>query len=146
MNARIHIGLEWVWGRRRSHQHQRWIQLWIVPHNMLVTDRLCLLHGFMANEATRSFFTRGMNGTIILWRKERWVEWMKDCKKLLEMLAVLCHLLGGQPARGSELVTLRWRNSVDEKRGVYWANGTVILITMYSKMRSIIWHNKLIPR
>lgn len=40
------------------------------------------------------------------------------------MFAVLCHLLGGQPARGTEMATLRWRNSVDEQRGVYWVNGT----------------------
>ena len=89
------------------------------PNKRLVKDRLYLLQGFMANEATRSFFTRGMNGTVILWRKDRCVEWQKNCKKLLEMLAVLCHILGGQPARGSELATLRWRNSVDEQRGVY---------------------------
>ena len=116
------------------------------PDNRLVKDRLCLLQGFMANEATKSFFTRGMNGTVILWRKDGCVEWLKRCKKLLEMLAVLCHILGGQPGRGSELATLRWRNSVDEQRGVYWVNGTVMLLAMYSKMRSITRKNKLIPR
>jgi hypothetical protein len=109
-------------------------------------DRLGLLHGFMGNEVTRSFFTRGRNRTAILWRKEHCVEWLKRCKKLLEMLAVLCHILGGQPARGSELATLRWRNSVDEQRGVYWVNGTIMLLAMYSKMRSITRQNKLIPR
>ena len=64
---------------------------------------------------------------------------------MLEMLAVLCHLLGGQPARASELATLRWRNSVDEQRGVYWVNGTVMLLAMYTKTRSITHKNKLIP-
>jgi hypothetical protein len=91
--------------------------------------------------ATKSVFTRGMNETVILWQKERCVEWWKRCKKLLEMLAVLCHLLGGQLARGSELGTLRWRNSVDEQRGVYWANGIVMLLAVYSKTRSIMKHN-----
>jgi hypothetical protein len=116
------------------------------PNNGLVKDKLCLLQGFMANGATRSFFTRGINGNVILWQKDRCVEWLKRCKKLLEMLAVLCHLLGGQPARGTELATLRWRNSVDEQRGVYWANETIMLLAMYSKTRSITRHNRLIPR
>jgi hypothetical protein len=116
------------------------------PDNRLVKDRLCLLQGFVVNEATRSFFTRRMNGTVILWRRDGCVEWLKRCKKLLEMLAVLCHILGSQPARGSELATLRWRNSVHEQRGAYWVNGTVMLLAMYSKMRSITRKNKLIPR
>ena len=59
---------------------------------------------------------------------------------------MLCHILGGQPARGTELATLRWRNSVDEQRGVYWVNGTIMLLAMYSKMRSKTRRNKLIPR
>jgi len=109
-------------------------------------DTRWLLHGFMANETTRSFFTKGINGRVILWKKKQCLEWLGRCRKLQETLVVLCHLLGGQPARGSELATLRWRNSVEEQRGVYWVNGTVMLLAMYSKMRSITRRNRLIPR
>lgn len=70
-------------------------------------DRRRLLCGFMANEATRSFFARGLNGKVILWRKKQCLEWLGCCRKLLEIFAVLCHILGGQPARGTELATLR---------------------------------------
>jgi hypothetical protein len=108
-------------------------------------DKASLLHKFMGNGVTKSFFTRGINGRV-LWRRKQCLEWLRRCKKLSEMLAVLCHLLGGQPARGTEFVTLRWRNSVDEQRGVYWANGTIRLLAMYSKLRSITRKNKLIPR
>ena len=59
---------------------------------------------------------------------------------------MLCHILGGQSVRGTELATLRWRNSVDEQRGVYWVNGMIMLFAMYSKMRSKTRRNKLIPR
>ena len=65
---------------------------------------------------------------------------------LLEMLVILCHLLGGQPARASEMATLRWRNSVHEQRGMYWANGSAILLGIYSKTRSMTGRNCLIPR
>jgi hypothetical protein len=100
----------------------------------------------MTNAVTKSFFTRGINGGVILWKKSSCIEWLNRCKKLLETLIVLCHVLGGQPARGTELATLRWRNAIDEQRGVYWANGTIMLLVMYSKTRSITGRNKLIPR
>jgi hypothetical protein len=35
---------------------------------------------------------------------------------------------------------------VDEERGVYWINHTIMLLAMYSKTRSITRRNKLIPR
>jgi hypothetical protein len=109
-------------------------------------DRRRLIREFMANETTRSFFARGINGRVILWRKKHCLEWLGRCRKLLEIFAVLCHILGGQPARGTEMATLRWRNSVDEQRGVYWAYGTIMLLAIYSKMRSKTRRNKLIPR
>jgi hypothetical protein len=115
-------------------------------NNDLIKDKMYLLHTFIANEVTRSFFSRGMNGNNILWRKNECMKWLRRCQKFVETLAVLCHLLGGQPARGSEFITLRWRNAIDEQRGVYWVNGSVILLAIYSKTRSITRKNKLIPR
>jgi len=109
-------------------------------------NKLCLLHAFMANEDTRSFFTKGKNGNVVVWKRNKCVEWMKRYKKLLEILAVLCHLLGGQPACGSEFTTLRWRNAFDEQRDMYWVNHTIMLLATYSKTRSITRKDKLIPR
>jgi hypothetical protein len=95
-------------------------------------EKSLLLHAFMSNVVTREFFTRGINGEMILWRKDKCTEWLRRCKKLVETLAVLCHLLGGQPARGTELATLRWRNGTDEQRGVYWVNSTIMMLAMYT--------------
>jgi hypothetical protein len=105
-----------------------------------------LLKAFMGNGYTRSFFSRGRNGKTTLWNKSNCMEWLKRTRALLEMLVILCHLLGGQPARGSEMATLRWRNSVYEQRGVYWVNGSAMLLGIYSKMRSMTGRNCLIPR
>jgi len=116
------------------------------PSNTAIKDKLRLLHLFMDNEATQTYFTKGKNGNRILWKKHECQQWLKRCKKLLEIFSVLCHVLGGQPARGSEFTTLRWRNSVDEDRGVYWVNHTIMLLATYSKTRSITRRNKLIPR
>jgi len=105
-----------------------------------------LIERFLDNGITNSFFTKGKNGMNILWRKSGCLEWLKRCKKLLEMLSVLCHLLEGQPARSTEMVTLRWRNSVHEQRGIYWANESMMLLARYSKTRSITGKNRPIPR
>jgi len=105
-----------------------------------------LLKAFMANGYTKRFFSKGRNGKTILWNKSNCMEWLKRSKALLEMLAVLCHLPGGQPARGAEMATLRWRNNIHEQRGVYWANGSVMLLGIYSKTRSMTRRNSLIPR
>ena len=104
-----------------------------------------LADAFISNSITRSFFTKGMNRGI-LWNKNNCMTWLKRCKRLSEMLAVLCHLLGGQPARATEMATLRWRNSVEEQRGTYWVNGTMMLLARYSKTRSIIGRDRPIPR
>ena len=104
-----------------------------------------LVDAFMSNGTTRAFFASGMNRRI-LWHKGNCLIWLKRCKKLVEMLAVLCHLLGGQPARATEVATLRWRNSGEEQRGTYWVNGTMMLLARYSKTRAIIGRDRPIPR
>ena len=104
-----------------------------------------LADAFISNSITRSFFTKGMNGRI-LWHKGNCLTWLKRCKKLCEMLSVLCHILGGQPGRAREIATLRRRNCGSEQRGTYWVNRTMMLLARYSKTRSIIGRDRPIPR
>jgi len=108
--------------------------------------RSTLLKAFMDNGYTRSFFSKGRNGRTILWNKANCMEWLKRSKELLEQLAILCHLLGGQPGRASEFVTARWRNSVHEQRAVYWAKLSAMLLGIYSKTRSMKGRDTIIPR
>jgi hypothetical protein len=84
----------------------------------------------MRNAVTKSFFTRRINGGVILWKKWSRIGLLNRYKKLLETLIILCHLLGGQRGRSTELATLRWRNTVDEQSGMYCANGTIMLLAM----------------
>jgi len=105
-----------------------------------------LLDQFLANKATESYFTRGKVNGRILWDKQNCIKWMKKCKEYLEILAVLCHLLGGQPARATEIVTIRWKNTTEEQRGVLWANETLMMLGRYSKTRSMTSKDRLIPR
>ena len=108
--------------------------------------RMSFIDQIMDNKVTREYFTKGMNGATILWNKEKCIDWMKKCKHLLEILVIACHLLGGQPARSTELATLRWKNSADQLRGVYWPNESIVLLGQYSKTRSQSSQDRLIPR
>ena len=73
--------------------------------------RKTLLDQFLDNKVTNDYFTKGRIGRRILWDTKNCLNWLKKCKQLLQMMATACHLLGGQPARGTEMATTRWRNS-----------------------------------
>ena len=105
-----------------------------------------LLDKFMNNETTRSYFIKGTVRGKVLWKREKVIEWLKHCKALLEMLVVLCHLLGGQPARSTEISTIRWANSAAEQRGAYWAYDRLMLLTIYSKIRGNTAKDNIISR
>lgn len=109
-------------------------------------QNMMLLEGFMGNKSTKSFFAEDARDGGIIWRKCNCIKWLKRTKKLLEMLMILCHILGGQPARGTELATLRWKNGIHQQRGIYWSNGTIMLLGIYSKLRGITDRDKTIPR
>ena len=108
--------------------------------------RKVLLNQFLDNKVTADYFTKGKVNGRILWNKNNCLSWLKKCKQLLEILATACHLLGGQPSRSTEMATIRWKNSFDEQRGVYWAKATAMLLGQYSKTRSQYSQNRLIPR
>ena len=60
---------------------------------------------------------------------------------------MLVHITGGQPARGTELLTLRWRNSDRcEMRNVFIEHGLVSFVTSYHKNYSVSSTTKLIHR
>jgi len=108
--------------------------------------RMNLLTQFLENQVTDKYFTKGKVGDDTLWNKKAVMAWLKDCKKLLQHFAVSCHVEGGQPSRGREFTTVRWKNGCDEMRGVLWAHGTMFLLGRYSKVRSQVSHDRLIPR
>jgi len=64
--------------------------------------------------------------------------YMQDVSRFRTNLAVLCHITSGQPARATELLSIRYRNSYEgEQRGVYIDGGLVSLTTSYYKGSTI---------
>ncbi|KAF3030308.1 hypothetical protein E8E12_000480 [Didymella heteroderae] len=65
----------------------------------------------------------------------------------LERLLLLIHIAGGQPARGTELLTLRWRNSAHgDIRSIFVDNGMLCFVTSYHKNYSTSSTTKIIHR
>jgi hypothetical protein len=50
-------------------------------------------------------------------------------------LIVCMHIMGGQPARGPELGSVKIRNSLYSARNIYILNGRATFLTMYDKSR-----------
>jgi hypothetical protein len=65
----------------------------------------------------------------------------------LRRMLLLIYVTGGQPARGTELLTLRWRNSDRcEMRNIFIEHGLVSFVTFYHKNYSASSTTKLIHR
>jgi len=64
----------------------------------------------------------------------------------LEDLLILCLMLGGQPPRGTEMLTLQFKNGQSLRRNVFISGGVMALVTTYHKGQSISGFGKEIPR
>lgn len=73
-------------------------------------------------------------GRGVVWQAKREAQYEKAMRACREHLMVLMHMTGGQPARGSEVVTVQYRNSANgESRGVFVEDGLMVYVTMYHK-------------
>jgi hypothetical protein len=70
---------------------------------------------------------------------------LKDVEKLVEALMLIFHILGGQPARGTELTQIRHANTLTNTRNIFIYAGILMFITAYKGM-TLIGSSKFIPR
>jgi hypothetical protein len=61
---------------------------------------------------------------------------LRHIQRFLELLSLAVHIAGGQPARGPELLSVRWRNGLLQDRNLYVIDGQVAAITRYHKTQS----------
>jgi hypothetical protein len=81
----------------------------------------------------------------LTWNTQRVKAYVQLVQVFLRRLLLLVHTTGGQPARGTELLTLRWRNSnCCEMRNVFIKHGLVLFVTSYHKNYSVSSTTKLI--
>jgi hypothetical protein len=72
--------------------------------------------------------------------------YIKLAGELMDELLVLVHMSSGQPARGTELAALLWRNTATGERNVYLSHGTVMLLQRYSKTRNLTGSDLYVAR
>jgi superfamily II DNA/RNA helicase len=80
--------------------------------------------------------TESDSGRPVQWRPQEVRRHLRHTQHFLELLSLAVHVAGGQPARGPELLSVRWRNGVLQDRNLYVIDGQVAVVTRYHKTQS----------
>jgi hypothetical protein len=104
-----------------------------------------VLHQIRSSSAlARRFFT---DADTLSWDQKAVLSYQQQTHAFLRRMLLLFYMTGGQPARGTELLVLRWRNSdTCDVRNITIENGLVCFVTSYHKNYSITNSTKIIHR
>lgn len=80
------------------------------------------------------------------WQTRRVREYLRVLDRFRLLLAFCVHVTGGQPARGTELLSMRHKNGQAQDRNVYILDGHVMAVTRYNKTSSQWDTPKVVPR
>jgi hypothetical protein len=80
------------------------------------------------------------------WRSNKVREYLRQVDRFLALLLGCVHMESGQPARGSEIVTMRHRNGLLQDRNVFVVDGAVMTVVRYHKSQSQWDKPKVVPR
>ena len=109
------------------------------PRNSFTTFRKVLLDHILSPIHKDRYLFHGLfiQGKSPPWNRGKGGidSWLKSSERCIGNLFALLHY-GSQPARGTELSTLKWLNTVDQRRSVYWFQGFINIITMYNKTQT----------
>ena len=115
---------------------------WLVQQ-IIRTKRL--RKGFIDTMQTRARLAAGEG--LVAWLTGRIEQYWRDMRRFREKLLVLFHMTGGLPGRGTELVTVRWRNKTNsDSRGLFIENGLVVYVVAYHKNIGMSGKAKVIHR
>jgi hypothetical protein len=70
--------------------------------------------------------------------------WMSKAQQLNELLLVLMHIGGGQPARGQELFPSLYRNMQNVHRSLFVSPMGVTWILSYNKVSALVTVSRII--
>ncbi|EED11949.1 hypothetical protein TSTA_000270 [Talaromyces stipitatus ATCC 10500] len=86
-------------------------------------------------------------GHQIQWKIPAIQAYLRDQDQFLELLLLLCHITGGQPARGTEILSLRHRNTIHGRhRSIFIEQGLISMVTSYNKGYHVTGSTKIIHR
>jgi hypothetical protein len=72
--------------------------------------------------------------------------YLRKIDRFRKLLLFCIHLTGGQPARGTEMTTLRFKNGYLQDRNIFVMHGQMVFVTHYHKSQSQMDKPKVIPR
>jgi len=79
------------------------------------------------------------------WDRKGALEYL-DKRRFLELLMLAMHLTGGQPARGPELGSIKFRNSAFSLRNFFVISGKAFYVTEYHKARASTQYSYFVVR
>jgi hypothetical protein len=107
-------------------------------------DEKAIQEQFIDVEATRAALAKGGG---VVWVKDRVQAYGQAMREARQEMAPLAHMTGGGPPRGSELVTIKYKNSANgDIRGVGIEDGAVRVTTKYHKNVGQTGQGKVIHR
>jgi superfamily II DNA helicase RecQ len=119
---------------------KRWLQERVVREKPLQD-------AFVDTAATLAGQTSSQGHQGVVWKAERIREYSKVMQSFRQTLLTLCHMTGGQPPRGTEMVTIPWINTANgESRGVFIEDGLLVLMGAYHKNIGASGKAKIIHR
>lgn len=74
-------------------------------------------------------------GATVQWREGAVATYLAQVKQFLKRVLLLVHITGGQPVRGTELLSIQYCNLGDShgRQNVFLVNGLVSFVTYYHK-------------
>jgi superfamily II DNA or RNA helicase len=96
------------------------------------------------NPAIKAKFERGRSESQI--SRSAVQDYMDQVDKFREWLLVLMHITGGQPARGTELLSILHSNTAKAHRSIFVEDGLVVFVTSYHKGYALSGETKVIHR
>jgi hypothetical protein len=79
-----------------------------------------------------------------VWRPRAVRRYLQRCNRFLELLLFCIHTTWGQPARGTEILSIRFQNGVFQDRNVFVVDWQVVLITRYHKSQALLDRPKVL--
>lgn len=112
------------------------------------TGERWLLNRVLTDDTLRKEFTfiQESDSTVV-WREALADHYFSMVNTFLERLLLLVHMTGGQPARGTEILSLRHCNTPEGRhRSIFVENGLISTVTSYSKSQYVSNSTSIIHR
>jgi hypothetical protein len=97
----------------------------------------CRFLDLLAKEKAGWIHSHGEGGEMV-WKHVKLTGWMSKAQELNELLLVLMHMGGGQPARGQELFPILYRNMQNVHRALFVSPMGLTWILNYNKVSPLV--------